>query len=208
MSLRLAPRSRLSTIAIVAAATAATAVPAAAQAAGTSGCPAVATSHPFAPWGDGASYLLAPDGGLEDGGSAWALAGGAAVSAGNESFKVGAASDHASLTLPAGSTATTAPMCIGVEHKSMRFFVKSAARSRKAVLKVDVLYSDGAGKLRSRNIGRIAARQTWQATPILPLAVNRLARARGNAMAVSLRFTPQGGGFSIDDVYIDPWRTR
>jgi len=27
-------------------------------------------------------------------------------------------------------------------------------------------------------------------------------------MQVSLRFTPHGGGVSIDDVYVDPWRSR
>jgi hypothetical protein len=205
--LRFAPRCRLVTIAIAVVAGATTA-PAAAQAADTVGCPDVPMSHPFAPWGDSASYLLAPDGGLERGGSVWVLTGGAAVGKGNESAQVGGPADRASLALPAGSSATTARMCIGIEHKWMRFFVKRAGKSLKTSLDVDVLYSNLAGKPRSQRIGRIVAGETWAPSPVLPLVVNQLAVVRGNAMEVSFRFTPQGGGFSIDDVYVDPWRSR
>jgi hypothetical protein len=205
--LRFAPRCRHATLAIVALAAMA-AVPAAAQAAGASGCPAVPMSYPFAPWSDNATYMLAPDGGLEQGGSTWTLARGAEVGEGNESFQVGGRADHKSLALPAGSSATTAPMCIGVEHKSMRFFVKRTAASPQTSIDVEVLYSNRAGKQSSKRIGRIRAGRTWAPSPIVPLVVNELAAARGNAMQVSLRFTPDGGDFSIDDVYVDPWRSR
>lgn len=204
---RFAPRCRLATLAIVSLAATA-AVPAAAQAAGSSGCPAVPLSYPFAPWNDHAPYMLAPDGGLEQGGSAWTLARGAKLDEGNESFRVGGPADHRSLALPAGSSATTAPMCIGVEHKSMRFFVKRTVPLREISIDIEVLHSTADGQQRSTRIGRITAGRSWTASPILPLIVNELAAARGNAMQVSLRFTPRGGGVSIDDVYVDPWRSR
>lgn len=201
--MRFAPRSRIATLAIAAAAVGT--VPAAAQAAAKTGCPDVPTSHPFAPWGDDAPYVLAPNGDLERGGSAWSLGRGAAVVDGNEPFKVGGRADRRSLALRAGSSAATAPMCIGVEHKSMRFFVKRTA-APKIALEVDVRYLDPAGKSSSLRIGRIAAGRSWAPSRILPLVVNRLAAARGNAMQVSFRFTPQGGGVTIDDVLVDPFR--
>jgi hypothetical protein len=203
--LRCPPRPRLATVALAAVAATAT-LPAAAQAAGTTGCPDVPMTNTFAPWGDSAQYMLAPDGGLEKGGTAWSLTRGAAVGEGDATFKVGGPADHRSLALPAGSSATTAKMCIGVEHKSMRFFVKRTAAQPKASLNVEVLYSNAAGKASSRRIGRITSSRTWAPSPIVPLIVNELAAARGNAMQVSLRFTPQGGAFTIDDVYVDPWR--
>jgi hypothetical protein len=204
---RFAPRCRLVRLATVALAATA-AVPAAAQAAAASGCPGVPLSHPFAPWSDHAPYMLAPDGGVEQGGSAWTLTRGAEVDEGNESFRVGGPADHRSLRLPAGSFATTAPMCIGVEHKSMRFFVKRTAALRDISLDIEVLYSTLDGQPRSKRIGRIPAGRAWAASPILALVVNELTAARGNAMPVSLRLTARGGGFSIDDVYVDPWRSR
>ncbi|HEX8157643.1 MAG TPA: hypothetical protein VF526_09690 [Solirubrobacteraceae bacterium] len=203
--MRSAPHSRLATIAVAAAAAAAT-VPATAEAAAPTGCPATTMTTPFAPWGDTAAYVLAPDGGFEKPASSWSLARGAAVGDGNEPFKIGGAADHRSLSLPAGSSATTAQMCIGVEHKTMRFFVKRTAAAPKASLNVEILYSNAAGKASSQRIGRISSSQAWAPSPILPLVVNRLAAARANAMQVAFRFTPQGGRFSIDDVYVDPYR--
>lgn len=204
---RFAPRARFATLAVATAAAVAVA-PAAAQAAGTSGCPEVPMVHPFLTWGDSASYVLAPDGGFEGGGTAWTLAGGASVGEGNETFQVGGAADHASLTMPARSSAVSAPMCIGVEHRSMRFFVKGSGAKRKSSVKVDVLYANRAGKLRVRHIGRIRAGADWSASPSLALVVNRLAARRGNALQVSFRFTSKGAGVSIDDVYVDPWRSH
>jgi hypothetical protein len=202
--MRLASRSSLATLAI--AAVAGASVPAAAQAAGATGCPDAPTSHPFAPWGDGAPYLLAPNGDLENGGSAWSLGRGAAVVEGNESFRVSSPADHRSLALRAGSSATTASMCIGVEHRTMRFFLKRTAASRKSMLDVDVLYTNAGGRPRSLRIGRIGAGRTWTASPIIALVVNKLAAARDNAMQVSFRFTPRSGGVAIDGVYVDPYR--
>src|SRR4051812_3183749 len=58
----------------------------------------------FAAWHDNKSYVLTENGGLEAGDSGWTLAGGAAVAEGNETFAVGGAADHQSLSLPAGSS--------------------------------------------------------------------------------------------------------
>src|SRR5690242_21704738 len=64
------------------------------------GCPDTGASQPFQPWGDDAMYVLAPDGGLEQGGDAWSLADGAAVVAGNASCQVSGPGDSSRLSRP------------------------------------------------------------------------------------------------------------
>jgi hypothetical protein len=205
----LTDRSRivLSCAATALAAAALSASPAAARtsAAPAAGCPVVPTLQPFSPWQDTADYFLAPDGGLEAGGATWGLQGGARTVEGNEPFRVGAPTDHRALDLPAGSSATTAPLCIGVEHRTMRFF---ATGTTTGTLSVDALYSEGA-KQRSVSLGSVRSGGSWAPTDVLPMKVNERAPAFGNALQVSLRFTPRGkGGWRIDDVYVDPYRVR
>jgi hypothetical protein len=41
------------------------------------------------------------------------------------------------------------------------------------------------------------------------MVVNELAPAHGNAIQVAFRFTPRGNAsWSVDDVYVDPFRSR
>jgi hypothetical protein len=206
----LAARSRsvLSCAAAAFAAAALSAAPASAApvAAPSAGCPAVPTVQPFRAWQDLEDYILAPDGGLEAGGAAWSLQGGAAPVEGNEPFRVGAATDHMALDLPAGSSATTAPMCIGVEHRTMRFFGSGA---KTGELSVAALYTAHDGQRQSVALGSVRGSATWAPTDALAMKVNTLAPDYGNALQVSLRFTPRGpGGWRIDDVYVDPYRVR
>jgi hypothetical protein len=190
---------------------AATASPAPARtSAGTptaaTGCRATPVTHPFAPWNDAANYFLAPDGGLEQGGSRWTLRGSATVTPSNEPWKVAGAGDRNGLRLAAGSSATTAPFCIGLEHRTMRFF---AVAARSSSLDVDVIYSAAGGGKRSIRIASPAGAGTWSPSNVVPVVVNRLAAHRGNAMRVLLRFAPRGAGaWTIDDVYVDPFRGK
>lgn len=180
-----------------------------AQAAPTAapGCPVTPTVQPFAPWQDLAAYVLAPGGDLEETRSTWMLAGGAATVEGNEPFHVGAATDDTSLSLPAGSSATTDQMCIGIEHRTMRFFAK--ARRSSGSLRVEVLLAGRNGSTRAVSIGTIEAGTGWAPTAELPMIVNELAPQHGNALQVAFRFTPRGSaGWTIDDVYVDPYRSR
>jgi len=87
-------------------------------------CTAAVLSSPFAPWGDRASYAQVSNGGLEHGTTGWTLSGGARVVGGNEPWKVAGARDGASLELPAGSSAISPPMCVGIEHPTVRFFAR------------------------------------------------------------------------------------
>ena len=178
------------------------------------GCPAAALSNPFSPWSDDADYQLAPGGDIEDAGGSWALSGGAEPQEGNETFMVAGAADHRSLKLPEDSSATTDRMCIGVEHKSFRFFVKRSGGHASSRLAVEVVVDRANGRERTVTAGVITGSDDLAPSPELPMIVNRLAEHADNAMNVSLRFEPIGAGrardavWSIDDVYVDPYRTH
>jgi len=168
------------------------------------------TAHVFAPWGDGSNYTNAPNGGLESGATGWTLSGGAKVVPGNESFAVGSASDAHSLSLPAGSSATTAPMCVSLLSGHMRFFASNAG-SASSRLRVQVVYGGGVGGLLGgagallglSDVGSVASGQDWQPSPVVGMLGGVLPLL---TQSVQFRFTPADGSGSwrIDDVYLDP----
>lgn len=207
--MHLADRCRivLSGAATALAAAALFAAPASALApAPAAGCPALPTVQPFTPWQDAADYILAPDGGFEAGAAGWLLQGGARTVEGNEPFKVGRAADHTSLRLPAGSSAATAPMCIGVEHRTMRFFADAAS---SGALVVTATFTKRNGNQKSVRLGVARGSNAWAPSNVLPMRVNEKAEHFDNAIWVSLSFTPRNAdAWLIDDVYIDPFRFK
>jgi hypothetical protein len=87
---------------------------------GDGDCASSPTSKTFMPWLDPANCVPAPGamprqrahGTSEAEPPCWRA---------KEPFRVGAPDDQASLRLPPGSSAATAPMCIGIEHPTVRF---------------------------------------------------------------------------------------
>jgi hypothetical protein len=166
-------------------------------------------SQPFRSWGDSSWYALAPNGGFEAGGSSWTVSGGASVVSGNEDSFVHSASDAFSLSLPSGSSATTAPACIGTLSPTFRFFARNKGAA-SSTLRVDVVYRDALGLRWALPIGTFSAGASWQPTaPALLLAnLTALPLLTNGAAHVQLRFTPlgDGGSWQIDDVYVDPFK--
>jgi hypothetical protein len=161
-------------------------------------CAPAPAQKTFLPWLDVADYVSAPEGDLESAGS-WDLDGGAAVVAGNEPFLVGSADDDSSLKLPAGGSATTSPMCVGLEHPTLRFFAKGPLLG---ALKVDAVV-DG----HALPIGAVVGGGRWAPSLPLPIVLNNLSLL--GQTDVSFRFTPLlGSTWSVDDVYVDPYRTN
>jgi hypothetical protein len=181
----------------------AVATPAGAFAAG--GCPDPPATQAFLPWGDESYYVPAPDGGFEAGAAGWTLSDGAATQAGNESRQIRSADDQLSLALPAGADATTPPVCIDVAHPTIRFFARNTG-SPSSALRVSVVYRGLLGLPVTLTIGRIGAGPEWQPGPALPVVVNLLSLL-GGAGDVTFRFSTadDGGGWAIDDLYIDPY---
>lgn len=164
-------------------------------------------SQPFLRWLDPNSYTLAPGGSFERGTAQWALAGGAAVTSGNESYHVNGSRDSQSLSLPSGSSATSPSVCVGIDHPTLRLFARNSG-SVLSTVEVEVLFEDAAGHVLSAPIGVLTGGAAWQ--PTLPIAIvaNLLPLLPNAETAVEFRFTPLGlgGGWHIDDVYVDPWR--
>ena len=177
--------------------------------AGTSGltCAPGAPERPFLPWLDPLAYVAAPDGGLEAGASGWTLTGGARVVAGNEPFLVGGASDSRSLSLPAGSSATTPPMCAALLDPTLRLFARNTG-SLLSLLDVEAVFKGPLG-VSSLPMGVLVGTSAWAPSLPLPVLANLTSLPLlGEGTTVSFRFIPRGflGSWRIDDVYVDPFK--
>lgn len=165
-------------------------------------------SQPFAQWGDRSSYTLVAGGSFEAGTVPWLLSGGAKVSSPNESYQVGGAHDSQSLSLPAGSSATSPNTCTSIYHPTVRLFVRNtgAASSR---LKVQALYPGLLGGVQAQTIGELTGSSSWAPSPTISVTVcNLLATISLSNTVIGFRFTPanDAGAWSIDDVYFDPYQ--
>ncbi len=167
-----------------------------------SGCAQQPLSQTFLPWLDVAWYVPAPDGGFEGGTEDWALTDGARVVVGNNPYLAG----ERSLSLPAGASATTAPMCIGIEHPTLRLFARNTG-APLSTLTVSVVFSDLLGVTRSLPVGVIGA-GAWSPTPVMPILVNLLALTGDQQVAFRFAAPDDGGEWTIDDVYVDPYKKR
>lgn len=169
-------------------------------------CSSEPLSQPFLPWGDPASYTLSPGGSFENTMRGWTLTGGAAVTSGNETFYVGGSNDSKSLALPAGSSATSASVCVGIQNPTVRFFARNGG-SATSTLQVNVLFEDSLGNVQSAPLATLTAGAAWQPTSQIPIVANLLPLMPDNTTAVAFTFTPQGSGgdWHIDDLYVDPW---
>jgi hypothetical protein len=165
-------------------------------------------SKPFEPWLDYADYTPLPGGDFEGAMSGWSLSGGAAVAAGNATQHVGGAAHGSSLAIPSGGAATSATICVGLSHPTIRFFARRRSTgllASLATLRVDVIFELSTGTVTTLPIGTVLNNGSWQ--PTLPLAIvaNLLPLLPGEHTPIALRFTAQGGDWSVDDVYVDPY---
>jgi hypothetical protein len=165
-------------------------------------------SNPFARFGDNANYTPVPGGSFESGAPAWTLAGGAKLVSGNESYNVRSSADTRSLYLPAGATATSPSMCVGLEHPTIRWFDKQASLlNLTGSMTVEVLFEDSLGQTLSLPIGAGVLNSNWQ--PSLPgvVTANLLPLLPGQKTAVAFRFRAVTGNWWVDDAYVDPYRS-
>jgi hypothetical protein len=169
-----------------------------------SNCTSGPASQVFAPWGDSAQYDLIPGGTFESGAPSWSLGGAAGTVAGNESYYVNNASDSQSLSLPAGSSATTPTFCVGVQNPSVRLFAENTGDPNSS-LGMNINFVGPLGLQLSLPIASISSGSSWAPTSVLPIIVNLLTLLPGNQTPISLTFVPHGGNWQIDDVYVDPF---
>lgn len=163
------------------------------------GCEGQVLEQPFLPWHDGAQYTLVGDGDLTGGAAGWDLDG-ADLVADNEPWYVHGGSTPRALRLRAGDSATTPPMCVSLQHPTMRFFLRNRGGLLGA-LKVDVVMSNGL-TLPVGVIPGLLGDDDWNPSPTLLVVGNLLDDE------VAFRFTAigLGGSYVIDDVYVDPYK--
>jgi hypothetical protein len=187
-----------------------TATPAAADDGSLLGC-GYDAERPFLRFLDPLPYTLLPGGDFESGAAGWRLSGGARVASGNEPWYLSGPGSH-SLLLPAGSSATSPPMCMGLVLPVVRLV--STGGALLSYLQVDAIYTDAGGRQRSVTLlpPPLPTANWAPSLPMLQLggAINALT-LNGLTTEISLRFTPRGGLFGsgtwrIDDVYVDPWK--
>jgi hypothetical protein len=163
----------------------------------------------FKPWGDNHFYVLAPDGGFEAGGSGWSLSGGATTVAGNESFYLNDSADQRALSLPAGSSAVSPPICMSLDTPIFRLLARNTG-DPSAGLRVEASYKL-LGLVRTKTVSTIRAGAAWapsqQMSTVLTLStiVGVLIPS-----AIQIKITPVGSGgqWQVDDLYIDPFARR
>jgi hypothetical protein len=162
----------------------------------------------FAPWGDAATYMLAPQGDLSET-HGWTLNKHASVTRWADPFS-GAAQ---SLQFAKGAEAATPAMCVNLDHPTIRFFARDLGGNGKSRLKVDVLYEDFSGGVKHLTIAKLTAGSEWRPSVILPMRMNMLALASPSGLtAVAFKFKAEGlqkdETLSISSVYVDPFRNR
>ena len=194
----------LATAALVASLIAPSAAQAGPLVASAPDCAEEALSQPFMPWLDPAQYQFAPDGGFEDGAAGWTLSG-ATVVDGNEAYHVHDGGDAKSLKVPAGSSATSPTVCVGLEHPTLRFFAKRSS-GLLSTMNVEVLFETASGDVASLPIGTAAPTTSWQPTEPMAIVANLLPLLPGDHTPVQFRFTTETGRVQIDDTYVDPYR--
>jgi hypothetical protein len=181
-----------------------------APAAASAACPDRPAAPEFARWLDPLNYTLVPGGDFEAGAVGWRLSGGARVVSGNEPFYLNSPSDRRSLHLPSGSSATSPFVCVELLDPVARFVSRNRG-SLLGTLVVEALIRTPAGTVALPG-GVDAILPGWH--PSLPVIAggNLVAGLdlRDGTAEVAFRFRPVGlfAAWQIDDVYVDPFRSR
>lgn len=159
-------------------------------------------SQVFSQWGDSDYYQLAPDGGLEEGGSDWRLRGGASVVSGNESYYLNGPADQYSLSIPFGGTATSPRICVDSSTPTFRLMARNGGDSDSRLLVTEIFWSGWRLKVRSTVVH---AGAEWAPTQQLQLDTDDQVEH-----GARLNFTPldNRGEWQLDDLYIDPFSRR
>jgi hypothetical protein len=143
----------------------------AAPAAQAAPCDGVGMQQPFLDWNDRAQYVLVDGGDFEASTAGWTLEDGAATVAGGNPFRPD--SSATSLSLPAGSSVTTPPICVSKGNPTARIFAQTPSPStkKKASLKVHVLYLRADGSVRKvKKAGKLRQNGDWNPTKKFSLA--------------------------------------
>ena len=169
------------------------------------------TSQAFAQFGDSDDYTLFKNGSIEGGLSGIAVTGRPSVVSANESFFLHTATDRYSLQLGAGDTASfsTTSLC----KKELRPSIRMVARAvdGTGTLRIDVRYKDTSGLAYTATLMTLSSDgyETWHPTPALKFLEEAITVRDQTSGSISLVITPSGTAkWQVDDVFVDPYRSR
>jgi hypothetical protein len=176
-------------------------LPAVAQAA----CPAQPLAKVFRAFGDTRDYSLLSNGAFETGTGGWSLSG-ASVVAGNESYKVRNAADSKSLAIASTGRVISPSFCVSIDHPTFRFFTKRTGGSW-GVLNVKLRWSVNGGPTSETMVNTTSIGTSWEPTQSFALAEILGLWSTSQIATAQIVLDPMddGGGFAVDDVYIDPY---
>ena len=172
-------------------------------------CSTAGAKKAFSQWGDQRNYVLAPDGGFEAGAQGWDLERGATPVAGNEPFYLNSAADDTTLSLPAGSSAGSPPVCMDIGTPSFRMVALNTG-DPSSRMKVTASYRL-LGLIRTQTLGTVTNSGQWAPTASQSTVLT-LSTIVGTLIpsAIEIRVTPLDtkGSWQVDDLYIDPFARR
>jgi hypothetical protein len=168
-------------------------------------CTSPQAQQPFSRWGDGSSYVLAPQGSFESGSSAWSLSK-ASVVGGNDSYNIAGDNGSHSLQISPGGYALTDTICVGLDRPTLRFMSRSSGGLLGlSTMAVSVRVETSLGLVVELPIGVVTPSSKWQPSLPMPILANLLPLLPGEMTPVQFRFTPLlGGTYTIDNVFVDP----
>ena len=169
------------------------------SASAASACPDQPAQRAFLRWLDPALYVPFPDGGFEAGGLGWETA---STIDGNEPWRVLAAGDRRAVRLQAGERLTSPPVCVSVEHPTIRFFARNVGLPT-GLLVVSATLPGGL----TLPVGTVVnPLPGWAPTLPMPVVANLLTLL-GGSTTVRFQFVAVGLGsaWHVDDVMLDPY---
>lgn len=113
-----------------------------------------------------------------------------------------------SLSLLSGASATSPKFCVELGSPTLRLFLRNTGNS-SSKLALDVLYTQFDGTTASSQIASFTGSAAWQPSPVTYYYANMLALFSGTGttdIALRLRPLDNTGAWSIDDLYVDPFR--
>jgi hypothetical protein len=116
---------------------------------------------------------------------------------------------QASLFLEDHGEAISPPMCVSVEHPSIRMFAANTG-DEGSELEVEILYEGLDGKIKKLKVAKLRGGAGWAPTTVVPVYVNMLGAASEDGFtAIAVKFKAKDvkakdAGWMIDDLYVDP----
>lgn len=154
----------------------------------------------FAQFGDTSLYFLATGADFE-GSLSWGHTGAAALVAGNEPFKLSAATDDQSLRLGPGGVVTMPKMCVTADTPHLRFVAKAVGAGPLEV-EVKSFGPDGGAEGSSFTTVSPSDHAVW--APSREVGLRTDALLTGAVGSVIVKFRSQGD-WQMDDVFVDPF---